>query len=126
MGRPSLIRPPGVSAAFAEAIGYRCLGDRLIRVDTLERLLGRLRALCAAGIMLLPERDMAHLAACDVTALGPLIAALGYQTERKDGALHLVTGQRRPARQGARRPSRQTADDNSSPFAALRALRQAP
>ncbi len=126
LGRPSLIRPQGVPMAFLEAIGYFPLGDRAIRVDILERLLGRLRPVAAAAVPVVPERDLARLAACDVTALAPLVAALGYQTERKDGALHLVTGQRRPARQGARRPARQNADDNSSPFAALRALRQAP
>ncbi len=126
MGRPSLTRPAGVPAAFLEAIGYRCLGDCTIRVDILERLLGRLRTLSAAATTLLPECDMARIAACDITALGPLVAALGYQTEQRDGQLHLITGQRRPARRRSRLSARQNAEDNSSPFAALRALRQAP
>jgi ATP-dependent RNA helicase SUPV3L1/SUV3 len=125
LSRPSLTPPAAVPTAFLEAMGYRSLGGRAIRVDILERLQRRLRVLTAATTTILPERDLARLVGCETEALAPLLAALGYRAERTDGRLHLVGGRRRPAPRGKRPMARHDAEDSGSPFAVLRVLRRA-
>lgn len=130
LGRP-LLHPPSVPAAFLEAAGYRPTGDGALRIDIAERLHGLMRrAARAPAATPLPEADLLRLIGCPAAALPAILDALGYPTARTDAGLHLDGGdrarQRRPAAGGpahtAKRRSAPKPADDSSAFAALRAL----
>jgi ATP-dependent RNA helicase SUPV3L1/SUV3 len=104
--------PPG----FAEAIGYEAFGATCLRVDIVERLAARLRALARAGPFALPP-ELTALTGLSAADLTPVVEALGYGRNGDERY------QRRRSRspQGARRASQ--ARPSASPFAALRGIR---
>jgi ATP-dependent RNA helicase SUPV3L1/SUV3 len=104
--------PPG----FAEAIGYEAFGATCLRVDIVERLAARLRALARAGPFALPP-ELTALTGLSAADLGSVVEALGYGRNGDERY------QRRRSRspQGARRASQ--AKPSASPFAALRGIR---
>ncbi len=116
-GRASLVMAEGVAPAFYEAVGFRPLGGRAVRLDLLERFTAELRALARQGpftppAVLLPPLGLPQ------AALPALLAVLGYR--RQDGAdgAALYTAPRRPPPRRVGKPP--VAD---SPFAALRRLK---
>jgi len=114
-GRTSLPLPPETPPAFLEALGFRILGKRAVRVDMLERVAAELRKLARKGAFPLPA------ALCPLLGVKPdempeLLAALGYHPT-KDGQLEI---RRKP--QHKTKPPRKTAINPDSPFAKLRDL----
>jgi len=110
---------------YAEAIGYRVIGPRAIRVDRLEQLAAALRqrAKTVGGFPLEPA--LASMIGAPLAALPAIVAALGYHgSAREDGILRFAPLPRRSRRNGMSRkpapPSRPVAPDH--PFAKLKEL----
>ncbi len=113
-GRPTLAAedlPPG----FAEAIGFEPLGAICLRVDVVERLAARLRALARQGPFALGPELLA-LTELEPADLAPVVEALGYGREAGDRYVRRA----RPGRHGG---GRDRTSPGASPFAALRGLR---
>ena len=103
--------PPG----FAAAIGAEALGATCLRVDLVERLAARLRALARAGpFTLTPE--LLTLSGLPAADLRPVVEALGYGLDSDE---RYVRSRSRPRRAGRRVEPR----GGTSPFAALRGIR---
>jgi ATP-dependent RNA helicase SUPV3L1/SUV3 len=116
--------PPGAVAVaadaaqprgFAEAVGFEPLGACCLRIDIVERLAARLRALAREGPFTLAPELMA-MTGLPAEQLASVVEALGFERAGE----HYVRGkpQRRtgaPRRQGKAEPS-------TSPFAALRQM----
>ncbi|MEI9987748.1 MAG: hypothetical protein WDN69_34235 [Aliidongia sp.] len=112
-------------ADYAEAIGYRVVGPRAIRVDRLEQLAAALRqrARLAGGFPLEPL--LASSIGAPMAELPAVVAALGYRgAAQEDGVLRFAPLPRRSRRNGAARkpvpPPRPVAPDH--PFAKLKEL----
>jgi ATP-dependent RNA helicase SUPV3L1/SUV3 len=120
---PGLAAPPaGVVAfafddrqpkAFAQAIGFEVLGSACLRIDIVERLGARLRALAREGPFAL-EPELMALTGLGPEQLGEVVEALGYD---KDGDRYLRRRVR--ARPGVPAPRRKP-ESGASPFAVLR------
>jgi ATP-dependent RNA helicase SUPV3L1/SUV3 len=124
-GRPSLARHAGTPEGFYEAIGYRVLGTRAVRVDVLEKLIATTMRLAQQNAPA-TEGDLAGLLDCDLGELMPTLIALGYRVEVSEAGIHVLPlsrGRRRalPRRRGAS----EVAQDPHSPFAVLNVLRSA-
>ncbi len=110
-------------AAFYEAIGYRAVGPRAIRVDILERLSARLRREARRG-GITAGAELAALCGCRSAELDAILWALGYRP--------VAAAEGKPARYVVRRrtaaknkaPRRQPPGDPDSPFAELACLRR--
>jgi ATP-dependent RNA helicase SUPV3L1/SUV3 len=101
---------------LAAAIGFETLGDAVcLRVDVVERLAARLRALAREGPFVLPP-DLLALTGLGAAELAPVVEALGYGAD--DDRRYIRRRSRAPR---GRRPAR--AGPSHSPFAALRNLR---
>jgi ATP-dependent RNA helicase SUPV3L1/SUV3 len=114
-GRPALAGsdlPPG----FAEAIGFEALGPVCLRVDVVERLAARLRALARQGPFVI-EPELLALTGLEPADLAPLVEALGYA---RDEHQRYVRRRSPPPRHARRRTQ---TGSGASPFAALRGLR---
>ena len=108
-------RDPAIAAAAYDAMGYRVLGSRILRLDRVERLAARARALARQGAFAaLPE--LAHLAGCAAADLPGALAALGYRSANPDGK-GVVFRAAAPARPRGVKPGPQ-----EGPFAKLREL----
>jgi ATP-dependent RNA helicase SUPV3L1/SUV3 len=121
-GRVSVSAEGHAPAVFLEAVGYRLLGPRAVRVDILERFSAKVRLLAQDGAFV-PDAALARLIGCDREALEAVLTALGYEVCASDGAKAFRSRERgsRPSRRrhGGRPPHRQWQD---SPFAKLRDL----
>ena len=119
----------GVPAGFYEAIGFVVMGDRLIRVDILDRVATTLIRLARSGTFALPD-NIPSLLGLNVPETQTLARQLGYAV-RPDGAVARKTGKRRskkskeqtgaPLRKGERK-RRSTKPAPDSPFAKLSEL----
>lgn len=122
-GRISVSVDRQVPAEFYEAIGFRPLGSRAVRVDILERFAAKVHALAKSGPFI-PDGALGSLIGCDREALEAVLAALGYQPcSSSDGArtFHAGEANSRPPRRARRdRPLRRAPEE--SPFARLRDL----
>jgi ATP-dependent RNA helicase SUPV3L1/SUV3 len=78
-GAPASVAAAGAPKPFWEAIGYRVLGPRAVRVDMVERVASRMRELGRAGGE--PE-DVISWLGCTREELPVVLRALGW--ERKD------------------------------------------
>ena len=131
----------GVPWGFYEAVGYRVLGGRAVRVDILDRVAVRLRRAARKGpVTVSPE--LLSLLGLTAEQIVPVIRALGYR-EAGNGAGFVFAGGRRSrhdaaakdghkragakgagagkaGRPGRRQPAK---PDPDSPFAKLGALR---
>jgi len=108
-------RDPAVSAAAYEAMGYRVLGSRVLRLDRVERLTARARALARQGAFAaLPE--LAYLAGCAAADLPGVLAGLGYRAANPGGQ-GIIFRARAPARRSGAKPGSQ-----DGPFAKLKEL----
>jgi ATP-dependent RNA helicase SUPV3L1/SUV3 len=118
-----LITPPaGVVAfalddrqpkGFAQAIGFEALGSLCVRIDIVERLGARLRALARLGPFAL-EPELMALTGLGQEQLGGVVEALGYD---KDGDRYVRRKVR--GRRGVPAPRRKP-EASASPFAVLR------
>jgi ATP-dependent RNA helicase SUPV3L1/SUV3 len=99
-GRLSVAAGTLAGAAYAEAIGYRVVGPRAIRVDRLEPLAAALRkrARLAGGFALEPE--LAALVGAPLAELPEIVAALGYRGAVQEGVLRFAPLPRRARRNG--------------------------
>jgi ATP-dependent RNA helicase SUPV3L1/SUV3 len=113
----AVARNPAITASAYAAMGYRVLGNRVLRLDRVERVAARARALARQGAFeALPE--LASLAGCARDDLSGVLTDLGYRAVLLDGQ---VVGFR-PARRGAPRRRRDIALPADSPFAKLQEL----
>ena len=122
-------RDPEAPDAFYDAIGFQVMGDRVIRIDMLDRVALRLIRLAKAG-RFEPPADLGSLMGLGAEQTEAVIRGLGYRRtadgaafERRPGGRRAEEGARRPGR-GAARPdgaARKAAGD--SPFARLAELR---
>ena len=110
---------------YAEAIGYRVIGPRAIRVDRLEQFAATLRqrAKTEGGFPLEPA--LASMIGAPAAELPAIVAALGYRgAPREDGIVRFAPLPRRSRRNGISRrpalPPRPVAPDH--PFAKLKEL----
>jgi ATP-dependent RNA helicase SUPV3L1/SUV3 len=125
LGRPSLSRRTGTPDAFYEAVGYRVLGERAVRVDIVEQISAQALRLARQRAPS-PPMALAHLLGCTDEALAAPLAVLGYRLEASETGMRLHTAphSRGPSprrREGGSKSAREA----QSPFAALEALRSA-
>jgi len=105
-----------VPGGLAAAVGFEPVGDAVcLRVDVVERLAARLRALARQGPFVLAPGLLA-LTGLGAAELAPVVEALGYGAD--DDQRYVRCRVRAPR---GRRPAR--ASPSHSPFAALRNLR---
>lgn len=124
LGRPSLPYRTGMSEAFFEAVGYRVLGGRPVRVDIVEHVTAR-AARCARQRTLVPAAELAGLLGCPTEELMPAMASLGFRLEPTDEGMRILVA---PRARGPSRRAQRYANENRethSPFAALRQLHSA-
>ncbi len=110
------------SAEFFEAIGFRPLGARAVRVDILERFSAKVRVLAKSGSFA-ADSALGSLIGCDREGLDVVLTALGYEPCTSEGGRFFRSGSKSVAlkkRHRRIRPSRRPQDD--SPFAKLRDL----
>ncbi|MBX9633920.1 MAG: disulfide oxidoreductase, partial [Magnetospirillum sp.] len=115
-GRVAVTLDAGIPAAFYEAVGYRVLGPRAIRVDMLERFAAEARRLAReAKVGFALTSQMVSSLGLGADEAGQVLTALGYRQ---------VEGGWRAGRRGIAakpRPKRERNDDSAdSPFAVLR------
>jgi len=110
-------RDPEIAASAYAAMGYRVLGSRVLRLDRVERLAARARALARQGALAaLPE--LAAIAGCTREDLPGVLTALGYRAAMLDGQMVGF----RPARRVGPRNRRDPALPADGPFAKLKEL----
>jgi ATP-dependent RNA helicase SUPV3L1/SUV3 len=80
-------------AGFYEAIGFVRVGDRLVRIDILDRVATTLIRHARAGAFALPD-DVPSMLGLSVSETQALVRALGYAV-RPDGSVARKSGKRR-------------------------------
>jgi ATP-dependent RNA helicase SUPV3L1/SUV3 len=113
------IRDAGLADRLYEAMGYRVLGPRALRVDRVERLAMAARRLARQGPFA-PVPELVAIAGCRKDELPGMLAALGYRAVMDASGIRFHARRRPPPRKPARRAA--SAD---GPFAKLGALRLA-
>jgi len=115
--------PPG----FYEAIGYRTLGSRAVRIDIVERLAARAFAMTRDGDFNAVS-DLLSLAGCTLPEIAGILSALGYRAtsgdhESREGMTFSRVKKRRfKNKEHGRRRADKAAVAADSPFAGLREL----
>ena len=74
----TVAREEAVPEAFYEAVGFRAVGDRAVRVDILDRVAIRLIPLARRGPFNLPP-DLVSLLGLSTDQTAEVIVALGYR-----------------------------------------------
>jgi len=133
-GRVSAAAGHGVPDAFYEAVGYRPMAGRAIRVDILDRITVMLSRLARKGPFTVTS-EMTSLLGLPVAETAAVITALGYRADAR-GSFHRKRPDRRPRKAGRatdgreeeNKPDRPRRDrrapaDPDSPFAKLAELR---
>jgi ATP-dependent RNA helicase SUPV3L1/SUV3 len=115
----SPVRDVGIPDGLYEAMGYRVLGPRALRVDRVERLALATRRLARRGPFG-ASPELAQTAGCRKDELAAVLAALGYRAVM-DSTGVTFHARRRPQ---PRKPARHAAPADG-PFAKLGALRLA-
>lgn len=119
-GRMSVVADPALSDSFYEAVGYRRLGPRAVRLDIVERLAALAWAgEQAGGFELGPE--LLTVAGCGPEDMTGILAALGFEPRQQGDAAPFRRRQRGRRRSAPGKPSRRGAAA-ASPFAKLRVL----
>jgi ATP-dependent RNA helicase SUPV3L1/SUV3 len=123
-GCTSVPADPGVPAAYWEAVGFRRLGPRAVRVDIVERLVQATDRVIRREPFA-PGADLANLLGCAAADVLACLEALGYRIETTDAGALVHGPRRRPARRQGPRSSRSPERDpeTHSPFAPLSRLR---
>lgn len=130
-GRVSLgLADLGGPAAFAEVVGYRRLGPRLVRVDILERFAAEVRAAARQGAFAVSPA-WGGLLGANATDLEAMVEAMGYAPQQGEDGKRTFTIKHKSAaktgagdRKKARPKPRRTDVQADSPFAALRDLKR--
>ncbi|MDB5394183.1 MAG: disulfide oxidoreductase [Rhodospirillales bacterium] len=125
-GRVSVPADGGIDRGYYVAIGFPVTGPRAIRVDMLDRLIGRLRRATAQGTMA-PDPTIAPVLGCGKDEADAVLLALGWGRHEADGAV-TYRRQRPPAPPVAaqrRRRAPPLGDGDRSPFAILKQLNAA-
>ncbi|MCZ6607437.1 MAG: helicase-related protein [Alphaproteobacteria bacterium] len=118
-GRVSVPLDKGVPHRFYEAVGYRPLGPRALRVDIVERLAERAWKLSRAGPFAAGP-ELLSLAGCASEEMSGVLAALGYRAKDTDGGVRYAPAPVR-RRKGDQRRAREAAGRAAeSPFSRLR------
>ena len=124
-GRVMLTPEAGVPAGYYEAIGYRALAGRVIRLDMLERFAFDARTLARQGAFI-PPAALGALLGATLAETGAVLEALGFRPQPGESGTTYAAAPRRDRgkrrRHDAQRPEKPRAD---SPFAALRRLQPA-
>ena len=121
-GRMSVAADAAAPMAFWQAIGYRRLGPRAVRVDIVERLAARAWALSAAAPFT-PPPELMNLLGCGAEELVEVLEHLGYQGQTIDGQRRLRRRRKaRPKTKGRPRQAPAVRGDPDSPFAKLAEL----
>ncbi len=115
----SPIHDAGVAEGLYEAMGYRVLGPRALRVDRVERLAMTARRLSRQGAFA-PVPELIAIAGCRKNELAGVLAALGYRAVMDASGVTFHARRRPQPRKTPRQP--EAAD---GPFAKLGALRLA-
>jgi ATP-dependent RNA helicase SUPV3L1/SUV3 len=114
--RVTVAAEPSVPPGFYEAVGYRVLGAKAVRVDMLERVAAEARRLARAGAFEAGPQLMSLLGV-GPDDLAEVLAALGFRRRDQAGKVTFLGPRRKPA------PARRrAAEDSDSPFAVLRGL----
>ena len=116
-GRTSLPVNGEIPSAWYEAVGYRCLGPRAVRVDILERVAATARHSARQGEFALPA-DLPSLLGCSLEDADLVLKGLGYRAGALKG--HYAAA-RRPGKR-PRDPAAGRERHHDSPFAALKRL----
>jgi len=116
-GRTSVLVAAETPPGFLEAVGFRRLGTRAVRVDMLERFTAEARKLARGGPFIPPPALLSLLGVPPAEA-GPLFEALGYRARPSEAGVTYAPARRH----GAPRTSRPQGGADASPFAALRRL----
>jgi ATP-dependent RNA helicase SUPV3L1/SUV3 len=122
-GRVSIAATPGIDPGYFTAIGYPAVGPRAIRVDMLDRLIGRLTRATVKGTMP-PDSTIAPVLGCSREEADQVLLALGWGRHEAEG--QVTYRRRRPPGQKPltrRRPA--LGEGEQSPFAVLKQLRAA-
>ncbi len=126
-GRTSVLLDPRCPEGFFEAVGYRPLGARAVRIDIVERLAARAFKMARDGDFdALP--DLLSLAGCTLPEIAGILSALGYRAVAGDRAgghgmtFSRAKKQRSRTKEAERRRARGAAAAADSPFAGLRGL----
>jgi ATP-dependent RNA helicase SUPV3L1/SUV3 len=115
----SPIRDADIGEGLYEAMGYRVLGPRALRVDRVERLAMTARRLARQGPFA-PVPELIAIAGCRKNELAGVLAALGYRAVMEASGVTFHARRRPQPRKPTRHPA--AAD---GPFAKLGALRLA-
>jgi len=119
-GRVMIVPERDVPAGYYEAVGYRALGGRLVRLDMLERFAAEARALGRGGPFT-AQPKLGALLGATAAETGAILEALGYRATAGEAGVTYTAqprSRRRPRRGG--QPA-----DSDSPFAALRRVQPA-
>jgi ATP-dependent RNA helicase SUPV3L1/SUV3 len=122
-GKVMLTAENGTSSAYYEAIGYRALGPRMIRLDMLERFAFEARTLARQGPFA-PPSTLGALLGATTTEVGAILIALGFKaTTSETGTVYSAMPRReRVKKQENAKRRREKPRNPDSPFAALRRL----
>jgi ATP-dependent RNA helicase SUPV3L1/SUV3 len=127
-GRMSVPVDPNLPAGFYEAVGYRVLGPRAVRLDIVERLAALAwTGETAGGFALAPE--MMNLTGCSAAEMEQILEALGFRPRKQGEAMLFRHKRAQPQgkhspRKGERKrhPPKREEPKATSPFAKLKAL----
>ncbi len=118
-GRVSVPLADGVPHRFYEAVGYRPLGRRALRVDIVERLAQRAWKLSRAGPFAAGP-ELLSMAGCGPEEISGVLAALGYRAKSADGEVRYAPAPMRRRKGIQRRAGEDAAGTAASPFSRLR------
>ncbi len=124
-GRVSVPLADGVPHRFYEAVGYRPLGPRALRVDIVERLAERAWKLSRAGPFAAGP-ELLSLAGCGPEEISGVLAALGYRAKSADGEVRYAPAPLRRRKGNQRRAREAAGREAESPFSRLRNLAPRP
>ena len=118
-GEVAMDADPALPDGFYQAIGYRKLGLRALRVDMAERLAAEIRKLTRKG-QAVASSDLVSLSGSSRETFVTIAAALGFRAVLSDDAITLVPQRRKAKRKRTNKPDRKL--DPGSPFAKLAEL----
>ncbi|PPR73850.1 MAG: hypothetical protein CFH05_01131 [Alphaproteobacteria bacterium MarineAlpha3_Bin4] len=118
-GRVSVAGADQVTDAYWEAIGYRAMGLRAVRIDIVERIAGRAWALARTGPFA-AGAELLTIAGCGADEMAEILNRLGYRQETRGGKVRYRL-KLRSRRKFTKLPPRQpAAPAEGSPFEKLR------
>ena len=123
-GRTSISVDARIASEFYEAIGYRSLGPRAVRVDIVERLTARAFRMAQNGDFAATS-ELLSLVGCSAADMAGILTALGYQVSVDNAVMTFALARKRrtQARSRSRNQNRRDKIASESPFASLRVLR---